>query len=45
MPNAPLIAILKAYPSEMEAMIKAFDLTGPGFTSKVVSGFPFLPER
>ncbi len=37
----PLIAILNAYPPEMEAMIKAFDLTGPGFTSEVVLGFRF----
>jgi hypothetical protein len=38
-PKAPLIAILNAYPPEMESKIKAFNLPGPGFTSEVVSGF------
>jgi adenosylhomocysteine nucleosidase len=40
-PKAPLIAILNAYPPEMEAMIQAFDLKGSGFTSEVVRGFRF----
>jgi adenosylhomocysteine nucleosidase len=37
----PLIAILNAYPPEMEAMIKSFDLNGPAFTNEVVRGFRF----
>jgi len=36
-----LIAILNAYPPEMEAMIKSFGLDGPGFTNEVVRGFRF----
>jgi adenosylhomocysteine nucleosidase len=37
----PLVAILNAYPPEMEAMIKSFDLDGPAFTNEVVRGFRF----
>lgn len=37
----PLIAILNAYPPEMEAMIQSFDLDGPAFTNEVVRGFRF----
>lgn len=37
----PLVAILNAYPPEMEAMIKSFALEGPGFTNEVVRGFRF----
>jgi adenosylhomocysteine nucleosidase len=40
-PKKPLIAILNAYPPEMDAMIKSFDLNGPGFTNEVVRGFRF----
>jgi adenosylhomocysteine nucleosidase len=36
-----LIAILNAYPPEMEAMIQSFDLNGPAFTNEVVRGFRF----
>lgn len=37
----PLIAILNAYPPEMEAMIQSFGLNGPGFTNEIVRGFRF----
>jgi adenosylhomocysteine nucleosidase len=37
----PLIAILNAYPPEMEAMITSFGLKGPEFTPELVRGFRF----
>lgn len=40
-PPRPLIAILNAYPPEMEAMIASFGLNGPTFTSETVRGFRF----
>lgn len=37
----PLIAILNAYPPEMEAMIQSFGLNGPQFTNELIRGFRF----
>lgn len=37
----PLVAVLNAYPPEMDAMIKSFGLDGPGYKSEVVRGFRF----
>jgi hypothetical protein len=34
----PRIAILNAYPPEMEARIASFDLDDPTFTSEIVRG-------
>jgi adenosylhomocysteine nucleosidase len=40
-PPKPLIAVLNAYPPEMDAMIKEFGLAGPGFTQQRIKGFRF----
>jgi adenosylhomocysteine nucleosidase len=37
----PLIAILNAYPPEMDAMVKNFGLDAPGFTQTRIKGFRF----
>jgi adenosylhomocysteine nucleosidase len=40
-PAKPVIAILNAYPPEMEAMIESFSMTGEGWTNQVIRGFRF----
>ncbi len=40
-PPKPLIAVLNAYPPEMDAMIKEFGLAGSGFTQQRIKGFRF----
>lgn len=40
-PAKPLIAVLNAYPPEMDAMIKEFGLDDAGFAQETVKGFRF----
>lgn len=40
-PAKPLIAVLNAYPPEMDAMVKEFGLREGGFTEKRVKGFRY----
>jgi len=41
-PPKPLIAVLNAYPPEMDAMIKEFGLAGSGFTQQRIKVFVFI---
>jgi len=40
-PPKPLIAVLNAYPPEMDAMVKEFGLDDPKFAQKSIKGFRF----
>jgi adenosylhomocysteine nucleosidase len=41
-PPKPLIAVLNAYPPEMDAMVKEFGLDDPRFAQKSIKGFRFF---
>ncbi len=41
-PSKPLIAVLNAYPPEMDAMVKEFGLDDPRFAQKSIKGFRFF---
>lgn len=41
-PARPLVAVLNAYPPEMDAMVREFDLLGGGFAEQQVKGFRYF---